>query len=86
MWAEAEGTFTNYQRRVQRAKRAFAPAGDARPRWELAGALLKRIGKPFAATSARELFAELAKSVKDYSGLDYRALGSEGKALSEARA
>jgi NADH-quinone oxidoreductase subunit G len=86
MWAEAEGTFTNYQRRVQRAKRAFAPAGDARPRWELAGALLKRIGKPFAATSARELFAELAKSVKDYSGLDYRALGSEGKALSGARA
>ncbi len=86
MWAEADGTFTNYQRRVQRTRRAFAAAGDARPRWELAAALLKRLGKPLAATSARELFALLGKSVRDYSDLDYRALGHEGRALPEARA
>jgi NADH-quinone oxidoreductase subunit G len=81
MWAEVEGTFTNFQRRVQRLKRAVPAPGDARPRWELAAGLLRRLGKPLAATSARELFAHLSLGVRDYAGLDYRALGSTGRAL-----
>jgi NADH-quinone oxidoreductase subunit G len=81
MWAEAEGTFTNYQRRVQRVRRAFPPPGTARSRWELAAGLLQRLGATFPATSARDAFALLAGSVPDYSGLDYRVLGSTGRAL-----
>ena len=57
MWAEVDGTFTNYQRRVQRIRRAVPPPGDALPRWELAAGLLERLGAPLAATSAREVFA-----------------------------
>lgn len=83
MWAETDGTFTNYQRRVQRIRRAFPPPGLARPRWELAAGLLKQLGKPLAASSARELFVELAKTVPDYGGLDYRALGAMGRALTQ---
>ena len=81
MWAESDGTFTNYARRVQRFKRAFAPPGDARPRWELSAALLKKLGAPLAATSAREIFAQVAKSVAEYAGLDFRSLGGEGRAI-----
>ena len=81
MWAEVEGTFTNYQRRVQRLKRAFPPPGDARPLWELAAGLLERLGGHLAATSAREVFGLLAKAVADYLALDYRALGATGRAL-----
>jgi NADH-quinone oxidoreductase subunit G len=81
MWAEVEGTFTNYQRRVQRIKRAFPPPGDARPMWELAAGLLQRLGHPLAATSAREVFGLLAKAVTDYLALDYRALGATGRVL-----
>ena len=84
MWAEIEGTFTNYQRRVQRIKRALAPPGDARPHWELAAALLKRLGNPLRASSVRELFAEIAKTAPDYAGLDYRSLGVSGRALTQA--
>jgi NADH-quinone oxidoreductase subunit G len=81
MWAEVEGTFTNYQRRVQRIKRAFAAPGDARPSWELCAGLLQRLGHPLAAMSAREVFGLLAKTVPDYLTLDYRALGGAGRAL-----
>ena len=93
VWAEVEGTFTNYQRRVQRLKRAVAAPGDARPRFELAQQLLRRLGGSLEASSAREIFALVCKSVPDYAGLDYRALGgagrslpSEGATVQEARA
>ena len=81
LWAEYEGTFTNHARRVQRFERAFAPPGEARPRWELALALLQRLGAPQPASSARELFALLASALPDYAGLDYRSVGATGRAL-----
>jgi predicted molibdopterin-dependent oxidoreductase YjgC len=81
MWAEVEGTFTNYQRRVQRLRRAVAPPGEARARWELSAELLRLLGASFAATSAREVFALLTSAVSDYSGLDYRGLGTTGRVI-----
>jgi len=81
MWAETDGTFTNFQRRVQRIRRAFAAPGLARTRFELAAGILKQLGKPLAATSARELFVELAKTTPDYAGLDHRGVGPMGKPL-----
>ncbi len=84
LWAEAEGTFTNYQRRVQRLKAAVPAPGDAQPRWELAAGLLQRLGKPLGAATPREVFALLAKATPDYASLDYRAIGAQGKALPSA--
>ncbi len=81
VWAEVDGTFTNYQRRVQRLRAAVVAPGDARPRRELAASLLERLGKPLAATSAREVFALVAASTPDYGGLDDRTIGATGRAL-----
>ena len=81
VWAEAEGTFTNYQRRVQRFRGAVPPPGDARARWELAAAVLEAFGRPLGATSARELFVRVAAAHADYAGLDYRALAGSGRVL-----
>jgi NADH-quinone oxidoreductase subunit G len=80
-WAEADGTFTNYQRRVQRLRAAVPAPGEAAPRWELAAGVLERLGEPLGATSAREVFTVLARAVPDYTGLDYRAIGARGRAL-----
>jgi NADH-quinone oxidoreductase subunit G len=80
-WAEVDGTFTNYQRRVQRLKAAVPPAGEATPRWELAAGLLARLDAPLTATSARELFVQLAKSTPGYEGLEVRSLGPGGREL-----
>ncbi|MCL4819730.1 MAG: (2Fe-2S)-binding protein [Vicinamibacteria bacterium] len=85
LWVEQDGTYTNYQRRVQRAKKAVPPPGDARPRFELALGLLRRRGHALAAAvSARDLFTTLAKSVPGYANLDYKALGFGGRALATA--
>ena len=81
LWAEIEGTCTNYQRRVQRVRVAVLPPGDAQPRWQLAAAVLERLGQPLGATSAREVFSLLAASLPAYGGLDYRSIGSGGRAL-----
>jgi NADH-quinone oxidoreductase subunit G len=81
MWAEVEGTFTNYQRRVQRIRRAFAAPGSAAPRWELAAGALRRLDAPLEAATAREVFALLAKTVPGYSGLDLKTVGAGGRAL-----
>jgi NADH-quinone oxidoreductase subunit G len=81
LWAEVDGTFTNFQRRVQRLTPAVAAPGEARPRWEIAASLLQRLGRPLAATSARELFALLAAATPDYGGLDHREIGLLGHAL-----
>ncbi len=41
-YAETDGTFTNMERRVQRAPRAFRPVGDSRPDWEILVDLARR--------------------------------------------
>jgi NADH-quinone oxidoreductase subunit G len=84
LWAEAEGTVTNYERRVQRLKPAVPAPGDARPRWELAAGLLQRLGRPLGATTPREVFALVAKATPGYASLDYRAIGAQGRALPSA--
>jgi predicted molibdopterin-dependent oxidoreductase YjgC len=81
MWAEVEGTFTNYERRVQRIRHAVPAPGEAAARWEMAAGLLERLHAPLGATSAREVFALLAAATKDHAGLDYKALGATGRAL-----
>jgi NADH-quinone oxidoreductase subunit G len=81
MWAEVSGTFTNYQRRVQRLDVAVPPPGDAQPRWEMAASVLSRLGKALAAASPREVFGLVARATPGYEGLDYRALAYMGVAL-----
>ena len=82
VWAESDGTFTNYQRRVQRLKAAVPAPGDARPRWELAAGLLERLGAPARRHHRpRACSCALARATPDYDGLDYRALGAGGRAL-----
>ena len=81
MWAEVDGTFTNYRRRVQRIRRAFAAPGSATPRWQMAAGLSTRLGAPFPAATVRDVFALLVKAVPDYAGLDFRSVGGGGRAL-----
>jgi NADH-quinone oxidoreductase subunit G len=81
VWAEVDGTFTNYQRRVQRIRRAVPAPGAAVPRWELAEGVLRALGAPLGVGSARDVFARLVQKVADYAGLDHKAVGTEGRAL-----
>ena len=86
MWAEVSGTFTNFQRRVQRLTAAVPAPGDAQSRLELAAGLLSRLGKPLAGATARDVFALVAKATPDYAGLDYRGDRRAGRVRSRPRA
>jgi NADH-quinone oxidoreductase subunit G len=73
-WAEREGTFTNGERRVQRYYPAIPAMGEARPDWQILAQINERVGlgkPPFAASL---VFKEIAASVGQYKGMDFRTL------------
>jgi NADH-quinone oxidoreductase subunit G len=59
-WAEAEGTFVNAKGMAQAFRRALAPAGDARPGWELAARLGRAMQLDLAYERLSEVRAALA--------------------------
>ncbi len=90
VYAEKEGTFTNFEGRVQRFREAFAPLGDAKPEWQIACDLSAKLGiKPALSAgglefqSAEAVFREIAKTVPPFEGLSYESLGNTGKQLKQ---
>jgi NADH-quinone oxidoreductase subunit G len=80
-YAEREGTFTNFEGRVQRFRTAVDPLGEALPDWEMLerlGRALGATGAAFAAERAEQIFAALAGTVAAFAGMTYRALGDAG--------
>lgn len=78
-FAEKEGTYTSWERRVQRFWRAYRPVGEARPEWQILADLADRMGRPFGLYSAEGVFSELAHMLPNYSGIAYADLTGEGK-------
>jgi len=81
-FAETDGTFVNHRGRVQRIRRAFSPAGQAMEGWELLASLLQAVGDSRTWNAPEAAFAEIAAATPAFSGLDYAALGLQGKPLS----
>ena len=78
-WAEMDGTFTNFDRRVQRLRPGIVPPGEARPGWQVLrdlGLALGVAGCDFG--SPQEVFAELGFAAPIYGGLTYGRLGDAG--------
>ena len=80
-YAERDGTFTNFQGRVQRFRAALTPLGDALPDWEILARVGRALGagdRAFTAERAEQVFAALAASIPAFAELSYRALGDTG--------
>ena len=82
-FAEQEGTFTNFQGRVQRFWPALEPPGAARPAWLVLGALLAEVTGGAAPRSAADAFAQLGQRVSAFAGLTYEELGKRGAVVNE---
>jgi NADH-quinone oxidoreductase subunit G len=81
-YVEREGTFTNFQGRVQRFRTALDPLGEARADWQALAAVGRALGASdpaFAAERADQAFQALAASVPAFAGLTYRLLGDAGR-------
>ena len=77
-YAEAEGTFTNHEGRVQRFWAALDAPGMARPAWLVLGALNAELQGASVPRTAAEAFAALVASTPAFGGLDYETLGTVG--------
>ncbi|MGH8004080.1 MAG: molybdopterin-dependent oxidoreductase, partial [Limisphaerales bacterium] len=78
-FVEKEGTYTNWERRIQRFRRGYRPLGEARPEWQIIADLADRMGRPVSLYSAEGVFAELAHMIPYYAGISYADLSGEGK-------
>src|SRR5207247_536130 len=57
-WVEREGTYTNFEGRVQRFRQAVEPLGQALPEWDILGRVLRALGAEAGATRAERWFRE----------------------------
>ena len=81
-WAERDGSYTNFQGRVQRTTQAVPPLGQALPEWEVWRLLGAEVGLTIKAKTAEEVFAELTKNVAAFRGLTWEGLAPSGRMLS----
>ena len=77
-WCESEGTVTNSERRVQRVRKALEPPGGARDDIELIGELAHRLGHPWPAATAEQIWDELRSLSPLHAGMSYRVLEERG--------
>ena len=80
-YVEREGTFTNFQGRVQRFRTVVEPLGEAVADWDILGRLGRALGggdPALAATRAEQVFTALAGHVPAFAGMTYRAMGDAG--------
>jgi NADH-quinone oxidoreductase subunit G len=83
-YVEREGTFTNFQGRVQRFRTVAEPLGEAMADWSILGRLGRALGgtdPAFSAGRAEQVFAGLAGQVPAFSGMSYRGLRDAGQVV-----
>ena len=69
VWSEEDGTYTNYQGRVQLAAKATEPGGDILPVWEVFAMLLHVSGAESRWMTPDDVFATMAERVEAFRGI-----------------
>jgi NADH-quinone oxidoreductase subunit G len=83
-WVERDGTFTNFEGRVQRYRTAVEPLGAALPEWDTLGRVLAALGEAPAASRAEHWFRALVAAVPAFAGLSYQRIGDLGQMIAGA--
>ncbi len=78
-FAEAEGTMTNVERRVQLVRPALKPTGQMKADWQILAELACAMsGVDWGYKSAADVMVEIAKAVPAYAEITYSKLGETG--------
>ena len=75
---EKDGTFTNFDRRVQRVRPALAPPGEARADFEIIRALGEALGADLGCVTPADAFDEMASLTPTFAGISHARLDREG--------
>ncbi len=76
--AEEEGTFTNFEGKIQKFERALYPMGEALPEWKILVDLAAALKLSIGYFNAEEIFSELSRTEKAFQGLDFNQMGTGG--------
>ncbi len=86
-WAEQDGTFTNLERRVQRAPKALGnPHSKAAPDWMILSHLATHFDVQWPFSAARAVTQEITVANPLYSGMTWEHIGDQGQQWSVADA
>jgi len=77
-WAEADGTYTNTERRVQRVRPALRPPGDARDDWWIFAELARRLGHDLGFSGPAGIWEELRELGTSYHGITWERCDDVG--------
>lgn len=77
-FAEREGTYTNFERRVQRFRQALPPLGESKPDWLIFSELLLRHTRRVPPFNPREAMKEITQAIPLYAGCTYEKLKDQG--------
>jgi len=67
-FAEKEGSFTNFEGRINRVRKAIEPIGESLPDWEIILRLADKMKYPLPFTSLQEVMDEIEELVPLYEG------------------
>ncbi len=73
-FAEKDGTYANTERRIQLARKAVEPPGQARGDLDIVLDLSRRLGVPTPYTTAAEVFDEIARVTPSWRGISHERL------------
>jgi len=76
-FAETDGTYTNFEGRVQLINAAFRRE-DVLSGCQMISALARKMGHEYTYSSAEDVFNEIARNVPSYKGLSYEKIGGTG--------
>ena len=82
-FAEKEGTFTNFEGRVQRLRIVIEPVGNCLPDWQIMLKLADKMGKPMPYSSPQQVMDEILELVPLYQHLAYADLEAEDLAWAD---
>ncbi len=77
-YAEKDGTFTNFQGRIQRIRKAVEPVIASRPTVEILQQLANSLGFKLSYDRPEVIFEDLAKENEAFRGIDYEKIGKTG--------
>jgi NADH-quinone oxidoreductase subunit G len=82
-FAEQEGTFTNFEGRVQRFWPALQATSLARPAWQVLGVVLAGLEDGQAPADAASAFLRIGGLYDSFAGLSYDTIGTRGALIND---
>ncbi len=81
VYAEKEGTFTNFQQRVQRIWPAFMPLGESKGDWAIVALLSEALGVPVTYKNAEGVFKGITGTIGAFAEMSYEHIADQGMIL-----